>query len=159
MTDPSPRDARAAYADSLDEFEEQRAWYSARAGQFKARARWIDMLIIVAGALIAALPPLRATLGDRIDYLFAALGLAIVVAQGMQRIYRYSEIWPEYRLASERMKRERRLFVHAAGPYPPDDTAAGALYVERLETILADEQKIFFDTQRATAKQDIGIAS
>ena len=87
-----------------------------------------------------------------IDYVLAALGIAIVVAQGMQRVYRYSEIWPEYRLASERMKREWRLFINGAASYDSGDEAAQALYIARLDTIMADEQKIFSDIQRPNAK-------
>jgi len=148
------RSSRAELAGTLTDFEDQLDWYEGRAKSFKSRSRWIDMLIIVAGALIAALPSLRAVLGGGIDYLLVVLGVAIVVGQGMQRVYRYAETWPEYRHAAERMKRERRLFVHAAGPYTSAEADDGALYIERLESIMAEEQKIFFDARRA----DTGVA-
>ena len=72
----------------------------------------------------------------------------MAIAQGAQRIYRYAETWPEYRLASERMKREHRLFVNTAPPYSSQDDAAQRLLVIRLEEIIAAEQKIFFDEAR-----------
>jgi len=152
MTEPSSREARIAYSETLTEFSGQREWYNQRSTSFKTSAQRIDILIIIAGALVAALPPLRTQLGDWIDYVLAALGIAIVLSQGLQRVYRYSEIWPEYRLASERMKREWRLFINSVEPYDSDDGAAKALYVSRLDVIMADEQKIFFDAQRANAK-------
>ena len=154
MTAQPPRDTRIAFAETLTEFSGQRDWYNQRASSFKARAQRIDVLIIAAGAFVAALPSLRSSPGDWIDYVLIALGITIVVAQGMQRVYRYSEIWPEYRLASERMKREWRLFINAAEHYDAPDEVAQPLYVSRLEGIMADEQKIFFETQRTNqAKQ------
>jgi hypothetical protein len=50
-----------------------------------------------------------------------------------------------YRTASERMKRERRLYLNGAGAYRGfDDDAAYLALVESVEAILADEQQVYW---------------
>ena len=144
------RKTRESFAEGLGEFNSQRSWYSARAGDFKKKAQRIDMAIILCGALVAAIPIFKAGGAPHwTEILVSFLGAAVVIGQGAQRIYRYGEIWPEYRLASERMKREWRMFINDADPYSGADDVAGRRYVARLEEVIAEEQKIFFDQQRS----------
>jgi hypothetical protein len=51
-----------------------------------------------------------------------------------------------YRIASERMKRERRLYVNRAGPYRDleDEDEEFLHFVEAIETIIAEEQQIYW---------------
>ncbi|MFK7892873.1 MAG: DUF4231 domain-containing protein [Granulosicoccus sp.] len=155
MTDDVRKSVRLAYAETLSEFNEQRAWYSKRAGDLKAKAQRLDLLVIALGASIAAIPVLKADGEPTLpDIVVSFLGVAVAVAQAAQRIYRYAETWPEYRLASERMKREYRLFSNCAPPYTDDDDIAQGQLVVRLEEIIAQEQKIFFD--RARGKESAG---
>jgi hypothetical protein len=150
MTD-DVRAARKAFAGSLEEFESQRQWYSARASTFKSRAQRLDLTIIVCGVLIAALPILKpGGPAHWTEVLISFLGAGVALGQGAQRVFRFAETWPEYRLASERMKREYRLFVNGIDEYLGEDPKAQAQYVKRLEEIVAEEQKIFFDTNRVS---------
>lgn len=149
MVDEAQKSARSAYAETLTEFNDQRAWYSKRAGELKLKAQRLDLLVISLGALIAAIPILNAGGTPTIpDIIVSFFGAAVAITQGAQRIYRYTETWPEYRLASERMKREHRLFLNEAPPYDSEDQDARRMLVVRLEEIIAEEQKIFFDQAR-----------
>lgn len=151
MSAQETKSERIKFANTLQEFNSQRDWYSERSGQFKARAQWIDIAVILAGALVAALPIFKSGGGtpEWHEVMVSFLGAAIVLGQGAQRIYRYGEIWPEYRLASERMKREWRSFINASDDYGTDEASAQALYIRRLERVIMDEQKIFFDAARS----------
>lgn len=145
------RAARKAYAASLEEFESQRQWYSARSSTLKSRAQRLDLIIIGCGVLVAALPILKP--GDPAHWteiLISFLGAGVALGQGAQRVFRFAETWPEYRLASERMKREYRLFINGIDAYVGENTKAQAHYVKRLEEIIAEEQKVFFDTDRVS---------
>lgn len=145
------RKARKVFAASLEEFENQRQWYSARASTFKLRAQRMDMTIITCGVLVAALPILKpGGPAHWTEMLISFLGAGVALGQGAQRVFRFAETWPEYRLASERMKREYRLFINGVDAYFCDDTKAQAHYVKRLEEIIAEEKKIFFDTNRVS---------
>jgi len=45
------------------------------------------------------------------------IGTIVATVAGWQRIARYQESWIASRTASEKMKRERRLYTHGAGSY------------------------------------------
>jgi hypothetical protein len=74
----------------------------------------------------------------------------VALAQGVQRIWKYDELWPEYRKASERMKREWRLYVNGAGAYREltDENEAFLRFVEETERIMAEEQQLYFALHR-----------
>lgn len=155
MADEAQKSARSAYAETLAEFNDQRAWYSKRARELKVKAQRLDLLVISLGALIAAIPILNAGgTPTTPDIIVSFLGAAVAISQGAQRIFRYAETWPEYRLASERMKREYRFFLNAAPPYDSEDQDAKKTLVLRLEEIIAQEQKIFFDQAQGNAQEE-----
>jgi hypothetical protein len=69
----------------------------------------------------------------------------VTLSEGWQRIARYGETWIAYRNASERMKRERRLYANGAGAYRAlDDDAAYLQLVENVEAIIAEEQQVYW---------------
>jgi hypothetical protein len=83
-------------------------------------------------------------------------GALVILSEGWQRIARYGETGVAYRTASECMKRERRLYLNGAGAYRDlDDAAAFLQLVESTETILADEQQVYWRNRggQAGAKQ------
>src|SRR3712207_7868026 len=47
-----------------------------------------------------------------VPVLTALLGASVALAEGWRQIARYDEAWAAYRVAGERMKRERRLYVN-----------------------------------------------
>ena len=70
------------------------------------------------------------------------------LAEGWQRIARYGETWISYRTASERMKREQRLYVNGAGAYRNvDEDEAYLRFVEAIEAIIAEEQQIYWQNR------------
>jgi hypothetical protein len=75
----------------------------------------------------------------------AGFGALVALSEGWQRIARYGETWIAYRNASERMKRERRLYANGAGAYRGlDDNAAYVQFVENVEAIIAKEQQVYW---------------
>jgi 4-amino-4-deoxy-L-arabinose transferase-like glycosyltransferase len=126
----------------------QYEWYSERASRFKALAQRLGLLIMGCGVVTAFLPTLRGLLGTTIvDLAVGTLGITVALVQGVQRIWKYDEIWPEYRKASERMKREWRLYVNGAGAYRElaDENEAFLRFVEATEQVIAEEQQIYFE--------------
>ena len=65
------------------------------------------------------------------------------------------ESWQAYRKASEGMKREYRLYINNADPYfaAEDEASAYRLLVERVETIIAEEQQLFWQSQAKEGAQ------
>ena len=124
--------------------ENQRDWYSAKAGTQKGRHLFLAISVIVLGALISCLQVLEAAAWVR--YLTATLGAAVSVFRAVDTLLRPGETWQGYRKASENMKREYRLYINNADVYADasDEEAAYRLLVERVETVLAEEQQLFW---------------
>jgi Protein of unknown function (DUF4231) len=122
---------------------DQRRWYSEKAGLFKTRSELLALLTIVLGALITFIQVFGAA--PWVPIVSGSIGAVVAIAAGWQRIARYSETWVSYRTASERMKRERRLYTHGAGSYRGlPDREAYLSFVEAIEGIIAEEQNIFW---------------
>src|SRR5436190_1079885 len=150
------RDARATARELRAEqyFEQdlkgQRRWYSERASSYKRRTQLLGLLILGAGAATSFLQVLAL---PWVPIVTAALGSVVVLVEGWQRIARYGETWTAYRTASERMKREQRLYVNGAGSYRDvDDDEAYLRFVEAIEAVLAEEQQIYWQNRGSNAK-------
>jgi len=121
----------------------QREWYGSRASAYKNWTQLLSLVVIGAGAATSFLQVF--TPASWVPVLTAGLGALVALAEGWQRIARYGETWIAYRTASERMKRERRLYLNGAGSYRGlDDDAAFLQLVESVEGILAEEQQVYW---------------
>jgi hypothetical protein len=126
-----------------NDLADQRRWYSEKAGLFKTRSELLALLTIVLGALITLIQVFGAA--PWVPIVSGSIGAIVAIAAGWQRIARYSETWVSYRTASERMKRERRLYTHGAGSYRGlPEREAYLTFVEAIEGIIAEEQNIFW---------------
>jgi hypothetical protein len=129
-----------------EDLQNQRGWYSKRAKLNKIWAQTLSLAIILCGALVTFLQIFDH--GLWVSLTTGALGLLVAVAQGAQRVWKFDETWTGYRAASERMKREWRLYINAAGDYAAitEERDAYRRFVEAIEQIIAEEQQIFWQT-------------
>jgi hypothetical protein len=144
VDDPTAKE-RDALAERYfkNDLADQRRWYSEKAGLFKTRSELLALLTIVLGALITFIQVFGAA--PWVPIVSGSIGAVVAIGAGWQRIARYSETWVSYRTASERMKRERRLFTHGAGAYRGlPNREAYLTFVEAIEGIIAEEQNIFW---------------
>jgi hypothetical protein len=126
-----------------NDLADQHRWYSDKAGFFKTRSELLALLTIVLGALITFIQVFGAA--PWVPIVSGSIGAVVAIAASWQRIARYSETWISYRTASERMKRERRLYTHGAGSYRGlPEREAYLAFVEAIEGIIAEEQNIFW---------------
>ncbi|MGH8471684.1 MAG: DUF4231 domain-containing protein [Gammaproteobacteria bacterium] len=145
----SPIETRQARADYYFRtvLDGQREWYSKGARKQKRRYLAFAICVIVLGALISLLQVLDTAAWVR--YLTAALGAAVSISRAVDALLRPGETWQAYRKAAEGMKREYRLYLNNADPYAAvqDEASAYRLLVERVETIIAEEQQLFWQSQ------------
>jgi len=139
---PNDRETRAERYFEQD-LKGQREWYGKRASVYKNYSQLLALVVIGAGAATSFLQVF--TPASWVPALTAGFGALVAVAEGWQRIARYGEVWVDFRTASERMKRERRLYRNGAGAYRGlDDDAAYLALVETVEAILAEEQQVYW---------------
>ncbi|MGR8979117.1 MAG: DUF4231 domain-containing protein [Gammaproteobacteria bacterium] len=127
----------------------QQCWYSEKAGQQKSRYLFLAIAVIILGALISVL---QVFAGDVwVPGATALLGAAVAVLRSVDTLLRPNETWQAYRKASEGMKREYRLYLNNTEAYAQseDEEAAYRLFVERVETVIAEEQKLFWQFHAA----------
>jgi hypothetical protein len=158
----SPIEARQARADYYFRTvpDGQREWYSKGARKQKRRYLAFAICVIVLGALISLLQVLD-TAHWWVRHLTAALGAAVAISRAVDALLRPGETWQAYRKASEGMKREYRLYLNNADVYAAaeDEASAYRLLLERVETIIAEEQQLFWQSQtKAGAEQAKGGA-
>src|SRR5215217_7652892 len=149
VSERDPR-ARERQARAQQYFEQdlkgQRSWYSERASTYKQRTQVLALLVIGAGAVTSFVQVFSPR--PWVPVITAALGAAVVLMEGWQRISRYGETWTAYRTASERMKREQRLYVNGAGAYRNmDEDEAYLRFVKAIEAIIAEEQQIYWQNR------------
>ena len=143
--DDPTAEARNALAERYfkNDLADQRRWYSEKAGLFKTRSELLALLTIVLGASITFIQVFG--VAPWVPIVSGSIGAVVAISAGWQRIARYSETWVSYRTASERMKRERRLYTHGAGCYRGlPEREAYLTFVEAIEGIVAEEQNIFW---------------
>jgi hypothetical protein len=158
--DEQPSGLRAKLAEHYLELDlgGQQAWYSKRASTYKQRAQTLTFLVIAAGAITTFVQVFGRA--PWVSITTAVIGALVVFAEGWQRIARYSETWASYRMASERMKREKRLFVNGAASYRDlDNESAFLQFIENVEAILAEEQQTFWRDRRNKASARCACAS
>lgn len=139
------------------DLERQREWYGKRASAHKAYAHRLGLLVILCGVLIPFVTALKPGGSfDPYDAIIAGLGVAVALAQGILRTWRFDETWIEYRKACERMKREQRLYVNACGDYASvsDEEQRYRAFVDRTESIIAEEQQLYFERRADKSKDD-----
>src|SRR4051812_1303023 len=146
------RDPRATAREARAEqyFEQdlkgQRSWYSERASTYKQRTQVLGLLVIGAGAVTSFVQVFSPQ--PWVPVVTAALGAVVVLTEGWQRISRYGETWTAYRTASERIKREQRLYVNGAGAYRNmQEDEAYLRFVEAIEAIITEEQQIYWQNR------------
>jgi hypothetical protein len=145
----SRKERAAYYFESV--LEDQRNWYESKAGQYKYRHLFFAIAVIVTGALISVLQ----VFADRawVAGATALLGAAVTILRSIDTLLRPNETWQAYRKAAEGMKREYRLYINNAGDYTQvsDEETAYRLLVERVETVIAEEQQLFWQYHSVAA--------
>jgi hypothetical protein len=126
---------------NAQEYIEQRldnqiAWYDAKS-QYNQRAyKRIRIFEIVAAS---AIPLLSAgpRLGDYGGIVVGVLGASIAICSGVSALYKFHELWIEYRTIAETLRHHRFLFLTQARPYHEAD--AFTLFVEAVEGVVSKE--------------------
>jgi Protein of unknown function (DUF4231) len=126
----------------------QREWYSKKAGRQKNWHLFFAITVILLGIVISFLQVYDGAEAYIVRYATAALGAAVTMLRAADTLLHPGETWQGYRKASENMKREYRLYINNADTYTnaPNEDAAYRLFVERVETVLAEEQQLFWQS-------------
>jgi hypothetical protein len=124
----------------------QREWYSKKASRQKNWHLFFAITVILLGTAISCLQLIELADTSLIKNVTAAFGAAVTMLRAVDTLLHPGETWQGYRKASENMKREYRLYVNNADVYTdaPDEDTAYRLFITRVETVIAEEQQLFW---------------
>ena len=117
--------------------EEQLNWYNAKS---QWNQKWYKRLKIFEITAAALIPLLTGFTHDKEiiwSILVGALGALIAISAGIASIYKFQELWLEYRKVTETLHHHKYLFLTQASPYHTEN--AFTLFVETIEDIFAKE--------------------
>jgi hypothetical protein len=126
--------------------DDQIKWLSGKSGASQKLFKRCRLAEIVLASLIpvVAVLPLPELAGKVV---VAAAGAAIAIVAGAVSLWRFQELWVQYRATAEALKREKFLYLTAAPPYAGEDRFA--LLVGRAEALLAAENANWVELAKA----------
>lgn len=137
-----------------DRVEAQRKWHSTNAGVNKKWYYTLEIITLVAGALIPVVNVLNVLPDPWLRVLSSVLATIVVIAAGLNKLYGFQENWLHYRLVAEALKREREFYLHKTGAYEGNsEQQRNRLLVERVEEILSSTTSQFVAMHRAKREQ------
>lgn len=126
----------------------QVAWY----GQHATRARVgyvaIKLAQILAGALVPFAASVQAGNAGWVP-VTAALGVVVVVLEGVQQLFQFHENWYRYRSANIALASQLALFIAGAGDYAGAANPT-ALFAQRTEGVVMSENSSWMMTGKGS---------
>jgi hypothetical protein len=149
------RSEEVTFSMNQDEYMQTRVdsqidWYNRKSEMNQWWFRILRIVEIIAAASIPllagyvdSLPPIKVVVGS--------LGLLVAVIAGVLGLYQFQELWTGYRTTCEALKQEKYLFLTKTEPY--DQNESFALFVQRVENVMANEHSNWIQRMRAGAQE------
>jgi len=91
---------------TLGRLEDQINWYDRKSHRSQKTFKSLKICTIVAAALVPALAGIV-----ELHWITAALGVFIVVVEGVQQLYQFQSNWIAYRSTCEALRHEKYLYL------------------------------------------------
>jgi hypothetical protein len=136
-----------------ERLQNQIEWYERKS---RSNRWWFLTLRVIEIVMAATIPLLTTMMKDNpgVGVLLGSIGLGVVVIAAVLSLFRFQELWIEYRATAETLKREKFLFLTRSAPY--DGPGRFNALVERIETLLAAEATKWAGNMRSPQAQGEG---
>lgn len=128
--------------------DNQIEWYDKKSQSAQKRYKILTYIILVASALI----PLSINLlpvSTLTKIMTSSLGIFSTLAQGVINLNDDNTNWVEYRTICETLKKEKFMFIYAAGVYENKENRF-TYFVERIESIVSQENVNWANIKKET---------
>jgi hypothetical protein len=132
---------------TLDRLEDQISWYDNKSRVNQRWYKWLKLLTMVSAVFV---PVLSVPNWGR--HYVAALGIIIVLAEGIQQLNQFQANWIAYRSTCESLRHEKYLYLAQAGPYQSTDKPITVL-AERIEGLVSQEHAKWVSAQNEAGKK------
>lgn len=123
----------------------QIAWYSKKSSRYKMYYYSLQSLALVAAASIPVI--VLSMTGDASRLLVAVIGAITAITTGVLSLFGYHDLWVNYRITAENLKREKYLYLTRTHPY--EKPIADSMFVAGVEALLAQEKTVWFSDRQA----------
>jgi len=127
--------------------DDQINWYNKKSTIYQNRYKFLKVLVII---LSVSIPFLVGLIEGKDDYLKIVVGIGgvlIAMIEGVLSLFRYQDLWLQYRLTSETLQREKIIFLTQSGPYQ-NKAGAFQIFVKNAEAIMSGENQSWIDSQQ-----------
>lgn len=156
MRQHEPQPSAMPQSATLRRIDEQRAFYSRASRTNRRYYKSFKATSFAAAALV----PLAAGI-DIHPLVTGALGVVVVILEGLQHLNQYQMNWLRFRSANELLKREEHLYQAKAGDYAATRDPL-VLLAERVEEIIGSENsdwKQLMQASRISPREGINPGS
>jgi len=124
-----------------DRVDEQYKWYNNKSSACQKKYKIWQVIKVMAALLITTLSLWadEKLYGIKMTYIVAILGAFIIFIESLTKIYDYKKLWVQYRLAAEKLKREKLFFETKSEPYNTSEPFI--LFVQNCEAIMQGENQ------------------
>ena len=135
--------------------DDQINWYSKKSTFNKKRYQLLKALVIIISASIPVLAIIITGNDEMLKIAVGVAGVLIVALEGLLSLYKYKDIWLQYRMTAEVLEREKLFYLTGAGVYKNNKNFQSL--VDRAEAIMSNENKSWLTNQlkeEDTQKED-----
>lgn len=130
-----------------DRIDDQINWYNKKSKIFQNRFKLLKVIVIIGSVTIPFLVGLIEDGTINLKIAVGIIGVAIAAIEGVLSLYKYQELWLQYRLASEMLQREKLIFLTGSGVYHNNPNAFKD-FVQRSEAIMSSENQSWLEGQQ-----------
>jgi len=133
--------------------EDQIRWYSRKS---KSNQNWYKSLRVIELVAAVFIPFLAGYLKDipTTKVTVGFLGLLVAIIAGLLSLYRFQELWIEYRTTCESLKHEKFLYLARTEPYNAEEPFP--LLVQSVETLISKEHSRWISLTKRPEKKEPG---
>lgn len=116
--------------------QDQIDWHNRKSAANQRNYKQLQVIVIASSALLPLLAGFQSTT-PQLGYAIGAIGVVIAVLTGVASLYRFQELWVDYRMTAEALTQEKYRFLTQSSPYDKD--ASLAQLVQRVEAVLSHQ--------------------
>jgi hypothetical protein len=131
-----------------ERLEDQIAWYDRKSLWHQKQYKVLKVISMVAAALVPLTVALPAW-----TFVPGALGVVVVIAEGLQQMNQHHRYWVQYRQTCEQLRREKFLYMGRTGSYNLPDAKAFRLLVENVEALVSDDNASWMQGRRESEQR------
>ncbi len=120
-----------------ERLEGEIAWYERKSSINKRNYYLVRLIEFLSAALIPFLINFLSNNTEMLKLAVEVLGIIVVISTSVISLFRFQELWTEYRTNAESLKHEKYLYLSSAPPYDSPDKFK--TLVERVERLISSE--------------------